>query len=51
MGAWGFVSLAYGIVCGTIVVYWLFLKRRYRQAEAELDRLRSSEIIGSDDKI
>lgn len=51
MGAWGFVSLAYGIVCGTLVVYWIFLKRRYRQAEAEVDRLRSSEIIGSDDKI
>jgi len=51
MGVWGFVSLAYGIVCGAIVVYWLFLKRRYRQTEAELDRLRSSETTRSDAKI
>ena len=50
MGAWGFVSLAYGIVYGAIVVYWLFLKRRFRQTEAELDRLRSSEATRSDDK-
>lgn len=50
MGAWGFVSLAYGIVWGAIVVYWLFLKRRYRQAETELNRLRSSEATRSDVK-
>jgi hypothetical protein len=50
MGAWGFVSLAYGIVCGTIVVYWLLLKRRYLQTEAELNRLRASEATRSDDK-
>jgi len=43
MGAWGFVSLAYGIVCSVIVVYWIFLKRRYRAAEAELSRLRAME--------
>ena len=46
MGAWGFVSLAYGIVCGAIVVYWFLLKRRYRQAEAELDRLK---VLGGSD--
>jgi len=50
MGAWGFVSLAYGIVWGAIVVYWFFLKRRYRQAETDLNRLRSSEATQSDDK-
>ena len=43
MEPWGFVSLAYGIVWGVIVVYWCLLKRRYRAAEAELNRLRSSE--------
>jgi CcmD family protein len=43
MGAWGFVSLAYGIVWSAIVVYWFFLKRRYRAAESELSRLRSLE--------
>ena len=51
MGAWGFVSLAYVIVCGAIIVYWWFLKRRFWQTEAELDRLRSSELTRSDDKI
>ena len=50
MGPWGFVSLAYGIVWGAIVVYWFLLKRRYRQAEAELGRLRSSEAAASHDK-
>lgn len=43
MGPWGYVSLAYGIVWGVIVVYWFVLKRRYRAAEIELSRLRSSE--------
>ena len=43
MGPWGFVSLAYGIAWGTIIVYWFFLKRRYREAETELNRLRSAE--------
>ena len=32
MGAWGFVSLAYGIVWGAIIVYLFFLKRRYAAA-------------------
>ena len=50
MGPWGFVSLAYGIVWAGIVVYWLFLKHRYRQAEAELNRLKSSEAAASHDK-
>lgn len=50
MGPWGFVSLAYGIVCGVIVLYWLLLKRHYRQAEAELNRLKSSEAVNSHDK-
>ena len=30
MGAWGFVFLAYGIVWGAILIYWLTLKRRLR---------------------
>lgn len=47
MGPWGFVSLAYGIVCGAIVLYWFLLKRRYRAAEEELNRLRSSEAATS----
>jgi CcmD family protein len=48
MGAWGFVSLAYGIVWGVILVYWLLLKRRYRQAEAEITRLTSLEASRND---
>jgi CcmD family protein len=43
MGAWGFVFLAYGIVWGAILIYWLTLKRRLRRAETELARLRGSE--------
>ena len=50
MSAWGFVSLAYGIVWSTIIVYWFLLKRRYRAAEAELNRLKSSEATASHDK-
>jgi len=50
MGPWGFVWLAYGIVCGALVLYWWLLKRRYRDAEAELNRLRSLEAAGSHDK-
>ncbi len=47
MGPWGFVALAYGIVWGIIIVYWFCLKRRYRDAENELNRLRSSEAAPS----
>jgi CcmD family protein len=50
MGAWGFVSLAYGIVWGAIVVYWIFLKRRYRDAEMELNRLNAAQTAGSNAK-
>ena len=50
MGPWGFVSLAYGIVWGVILVYWFLLKRRYREAEVELNQLRSSEATGSHEK-
>lgn len=42
MGAWGFVFLAYGIVWGAILLYWLALKRRLRRAETELAQLRAS---------
>jgi CcmD family protein len=50
MGHWGFVALAYGIVWGAIVIYFVLLKRRYRNAEAELNRLRSSEAAQNDAK-
>lgn len=50
MGAWGFVSLAYGIVWGTIVVYLFSLKRRYKGARAELNALRSTEATERDAK-
>jgi len=50
MGPWGFVSLAYGIVCGALVLYGFLLKRRYREAELELNRLRSSEATESHDQ-
>jgi hypothetical protein len=50
MGAWGFVSLAYGIVWGCILVYLILLKRRYMNAAAELDMLKSKQAAGSDAK-
>jgi CcmD family protein len=50
MGGWGFVLAAYGIVWGAIVVYLLSLKRRYNQAAAELEQLRSTEATASDEK-
>ena len=50
MGPWGYVSLAYGIVCGVIIMYWFLLKRRYSAAETELNQLRSSEATASHDK-
>jgi CcmD family protein len=43
MGPWGYVFLAYGIVWGVIVVYFILLKGRYRRAENELSRLRAGE--------
>ena len=43
MRGWGFVIAAYGIVWGAIVIYLLGLKRRYKQAAAELDRLQPGE--------
>lgn len=50
MGGWGFVAAAYGIVWGAIVVYLFSLKRRYNQAAAGLDQLRSSEATTGDEK-
>ena len=50
MGPWGFVSLAYGIVWGTLVVYLIFLKRRYSRATVELDQLRPMGETGGDEK-
>jgi CcmD family protein len=43
MGPWGYVFLAYGIVWGAILVYFILLKRRYRKAEEDLARLRAAE--------
>lgn len=43
MRAWVFVGLAYGIVWGTIVVYWFCLKRRYQKAKTELARVEPRE--------
>ena len=42
MGAWGFVWLAYGIVWGVIFIYWFCLKRRCKEAETELARLKAA---------
>lgn len=50
MGPWGYISLAYGIVWGVIVIYWVMLKRRYRKAETELNRLRTPEATANYDK-
>ena len=43
MVAWGFVSLAYGIVWGAILLYLYNLKRRYNRAAAEIAELESRE--------
>ena len=48
MGAWAYVSLAYGIVSALVAVYWLFLKRRYHAAKAEIERLNSLEATHHD---
>ncbi|HEY1234116.1 MAG TPA: CcmD family protein [Candidatus Binatia bacterium] len=45
MGHWGFVALAYGIVWSVIVVYFFFLKRRYRKTQTELSTLTSARTI------
>jgi len=45
MGPWGYVSLAYGIVWGAILVYLYSVKRRYHRAAAELSELESTEAI------
>ena len=50
MGAWGFVSLAYGIVWGAIVLYCFALRRRYASAVAELEGLIATEKAESDVK-
>jgi CcmD family protein len=50
MGPWGFVSLAYGIVWGVILVYLYSLKRRYNRAAAELDELESTEASAGNAK-
>jgi uncharacterized membrane protein YdjX (TVP38/TMEM64 family) len=50
MGPWGFVTLAYGIVCGTILVYLICLKRRYDRVKAELERLGPSAPTAAHEK-
>jgi hypothetical protein len=50
MGPWGFVSLAYGIVWGAIVVYLFVLKRRYRGAQADLATLAAQPAKPDDKK-
>lgn len=42
MGPWGFVFLAYGIVWAALLVYLAGLKKRLREMEVELSRLRSA---------
>jgi CcmD family protein len=36
---WGYVILAYSVVWSAILLYTISLKRRYRAAEHELERL------------
>jgi CcmD family protein len=40
---WGYVFMAYGIVWGTILFYFISLKRRCRAAETELQRLSAEK--------
>jgi CcmD family protein len=39
MAMWGYVILAYSIVWSVLLLYAVSLKRRYRAAERELQRL------------
>ena len=48
MGSWRYVFLAYGIVWGAIVLYFITLKRRLHRAERELAQLRAGEEIRID---
>ena len=43
MSMWGYVILAYGIVWSAILLYTVALKRRYRAAEHELQRLSDAK--------
>jgi CcmD family protein len=43
MGGWEYVFLAYGIVWGAILIYFISLKRRLRRAGEELVRLPAVE--------
>ena len=45
MEQWSFVALAYGIVWSVIVVYFFFLRRRYRKAQMQLSALTSPRTI------
>jgi CcmD family protein len=50
MGPWGFVSLAYGIVWGLLLLYTISLRRRYHSAQAELSALSQVEASEHDGK-
>ena len=39
MAMWGYVILAYAVVWSALLLYTVSLKRRYRAAEKELQRL------------
>ncbi len=43
MDMWGYVILAYGIVWSAILFYTVWLKRRYRAAENELNGLSDAK--------
>lgn len=47
MGSWGFVFLAYGIVWLALLAYLVGLKKRLREVEVELSRLRSAATAKS----
>jgi hypothetical protein len=50
MGPWGFVSLAYGIVWGLLLLYTISLRRRYHRAQAGLAALSQVEVSDHDGK-
>jgi CcmD family protein len=43
MTMWGYTILAYGIVWSAILLYTVLLKRRYRAAADELERLSEGD--------
>ena len=38
MSNWGYVGLAYGVTYVTLAAYWVYLRRKVREAERMLEK-------------